>query len=91
MLGERSPILWYWERPSRQRCLKRVQRQQLSQKGGVALARLQQMWLSALTAPNIRYCTYPAVRDVSIPCDYPVNRQPVRAIANTSVTRDDVE
>ena len=49
MLGERSHVVWCWERPSRQLCPKRVQRQQLSQMSGVALARLQQMWSSADT------------------------------------------
>ncbi|HEY9815196.1 MAG TPA: hypothetical protein V6D20_05250 [Candidatus Obscuribacterales bacterium] len=33
----------------------------------------------------------PGVRDASIPFNYRVIRQPVRAIANTSVTRDDAE
>ncbi|WP_204150737.1 hypothetical protein [Leptolyngbya sp. CCY15150] len=47
----------------------------------MALARLQQMWSSTLTASNIRYCSYPGVRDASIPFDYRVNGQPVRAIA----------
>ncbi len=69
MLGERSHVVTYWERPSRQRRPTLLQLHQLSQKSGVAIARLQQMWSSTLTASNIRYCSYPAVRDVSIPFD----------------------
>ena len=49
MLGERSHVVAYWESPSRQRCPTPLQRQQLSQKTGVAIARLQQMWSSADT------------------------------------------
>lgn len=46
MLGLRSHIVAYWETPSRQRWPTAAQLQQLSQMTGVAIARLQLMWLS---------------------------------------------
>ena len=51
----------------------------------VAIICIQHVWSSALTAPNTRYCSYPAVRDASIPFDYRVDGQPVRAIVLVSV------
>jgi len=47
MLGARSHIVAYWESPSRQRRPDPAQLQQLSQFTGVAIARLQLMWLSS--------------------------------------------